>query len=262
MEYFEKLEKLFKIIQEEYSQRSFNIVQLPSELGSRNIIYGPSLLLPWFQVYNSSTNVRLLKSVAQKLGISYETRCVEPELILLNPWKLNGGELVAMKGPTLDELREIDALNCRDKNIEPIISMFKDWKQKVGDCKLFKTIEGTIENNIEHNISTLFPNTNLVTKDKKSYNTFDTLCTKKIIGLIFAPSWAVGWKLQKQQEYIEKVVEFYYGIKANFGLDSIEFIMVDGERNEGRLYYYMKGKDMGFYAVPFESAKAKFTLTK
>ena len=265
MEFHEKVEKLFKIIHQQYGSRSIDMVQFPPDLGSRNRLPITNFQLPWYQFYNASNNIRLLRSVAPKLGISYSTRSQEPELLLFNPWKFEDNKFEIMKGPSLSELREMEALNIDNKsdgNIEPVMKLFNEWREKLGDTKKYRIIDGTFIDDVELNINLLFPKTDLVSREKKVSKVLETLTDKKIVGILFAPSWTVGWKLQKQKEYIHKVVDFYYGIKADYGLEAIEFVIVSNELNEGRVYFHMKQMDMGFYALPFDSAKANLALTK
>ncbi|KAG2374906.1 hypothetical protein C9374_010280 [Naegleria lovaniensis] len=263
--YYRLLQEAYAIIRREFSSRALSIIEVPADYVKllREPFQCKETKSPFYQVLSSGPNVKLLIDILKNIGFEDKDED-EPSLILLHCWKANAKEhIVSCRGPRLEELEALDCLQNANSQtmIGPVLSMFQEWRTVLGDRVESKKIEGTIEDQTEHNIKMLFKTPTLVTRDKKEYDTLEILQNKPIIGLVFAPSWCVGVKLQKQQEYIEKVVNFHYETKQTYGLDSFEMIMVDGEQNEGRLYDYMKKKQIGFLAVPFKSVKAKLSLS-
>lgn len=262
--YFNLMEKAYTIIRREFSNRALSILEVPADYVK--LLREPfrnERKSPFYRIHSSGPNVKLLIEILKNLGFEDKDED-EPSLILLHCWKSNTNEnMISCRGPCLKELEAMDCLTDENSQtmIEPVISMFQEWRNILGDRVEYKKIEGTVEDQIEHNVKTLFKTRTLVTRDRKEYDAMEILKNKPIIGLVFAPSWCVGIKLQNQQEYIEKVVNFHYETKEVYGLDSFEMIMVDGEQSEGRLFDYMKKKQMGFLVVPYTNVKAKLSLS-
>ena len=263
------VERIYNCIRSEFSNRALDIVQVPIYAGGsvETLKAIKERGFPWYLALSNKDNRIPLKIACNTLNIPQDESTgsahqnFEPKLVLMNCWSFENDEIPIIDAPTYEELLTVECLTEKSvKGTEELVQLFEDWRDVLGDVRMAKAIQGTIPGDTANNIKQLFCGASLYTKNKKAFNPFSLLKNKKIVGLVFAPSWAVGYKLQNQHEFLNKVISFYSQCKKRYGDDSIEFILVDGELSKERLYYYMKNKKVDFYALPSDSTKSKFNL--
>jgi len=103
----------------------------------------------------------------------------------------------------------------------------------------------------QKNIKMLFPNL-LITRDKKTFRTFDKLRQNKVLGLLFANPEQMTKK--SHSKFLVHLSRFYDNIKKNLDPNGFEIIYVPYSSTQREMFAFMNQHEMNFLALPFDVA--------